>query len=126
MADKKPEGKITKAEAVRRALRHLGKDAGRAEIQTYVKDELGIDMNLDHVSTARAEALRKMGAKKAKAKAAPKTEEAGKEAAPPAAKPAAKAAAKDGILLEDILKIKKLVETVGPAELRTLIEVMSK
>jgi hypothetical protein len=68
-----PKGKLvglTKIDAVRKAMSKLGLHAGRAPIRDYVKAQFGIEMTADHVSTCKADILRR---KKARAKsAAPK------------------------------------------------------
>ena len=48
---------------MRLALVELGKEANRVQIQGFVKDRFGIEMGLDHVSTARGVALRTMAEK---------------------------------------------------------------
>jgi hypothetical protein len=126
----KPEA-LTKGEAVRRALRQLGNQAPRAEIQSFVKDNFGIEVSLDHISTTRVEALRKKkSAKKpAAAKAAgPKPEAKPKAAAAPAAPPAraVAGAAQSGIALDDLVALKELVGRVGPDHLRKLIDVLNR
>ena len=59
--------KITKTEAVRRALAELGNDAMPVAIQGWVKDKLGVEMTAGHVSTTKGQLLRDA----AKEKAAP-------------------------------------------------------
>jgi hypothetical protein len=121
--------KISKQEAVRRALAHFGKDAKPAQMQPWIKAQFGIEMTDKHISTAKGEILRKAGAKRKRspkkaAKAAPK---AIAQPAPPAQtgpKPAAAKAA--GIPLDDILYVKELVGRVGPEQLHTLIEAFAK
>jgi hypothetical protein len=106
--------KISKQEAVRRALAHFGNDAKPAEMKAWIKDELGIEMGADHISTAKGSILKAAGKRKAK-KAGPKSL---------ADKPAAKqppAATKSGIPLQDILYVKGLVGRFGREQLHTLI-----
>ena len=144
---------ISKMEAVRRALAELGQDASRTEIQSFVKERLGIEMNADVVSTYKADIARKAAkaqpalAPAAQNKPAPKPEAKSSPApiakkpatpAPPAKKePAPKPAAKPtpvtssngtagGIGLHDIQSVKELVGRVGPDSLKTLIEVLVK
>jgi hypothetical protein len=114
-----PEGeKITKKEAVRRALATLGKKAKPTAIKGWIKDNLAIEMTTDHISTAKGELLRK-GKKKPTPSPAPKVQAA-------AVTRAVKAANGKGVLLEDILTLKDLVKRIGAEHLRTLIDVMSK
>jgi hypothetical protein len=54
---------VTKMDAVRKAMARLGWDTGRAQIRDYVKAHFGIEMTADHVSTCRADILRKKSAK---------------------------------------------------------------
>ena len=133
--------KITKQEAVRRALAHFGNDVPLKQMQGWIKDQMGIEMTEKHISTAKGEILRKAAAPKA---AAPKAaaQKAAQKAAPkgPAKKPAAKQPAsttpagpkpvavtkKEGIPLDDILYIKELVGRVGPGQLHTLIDAFAK
>jgi hypothetical protein len=115
-------GPITKTEAVRRALGELGNDAKPARIQGYVKDNFKIDMTTDHISTCKGDILRKARLGKTPGKqGAPK----GAAAAPVQAS-APRGNGKGGILLTDILEVKRLVQRVGPAQLRTLIDAFSK
>ena len=53
--------KISKQEAVRRALAHFGNDAKPAQMRPWIKAELGIEMSTDHISTAKGDILRKAG-----------------------------------------------------------------
>ena len=108
--------KVTKTEAVRRAMGELGKDASRPDIQKYVKDKFGYDMSPDHISNCKSD-LRKRGKKQTTKKK------------PQAAATAAVATNGKGakaIPLADILAVKALVERLGAAPLRTLIDAFSK
>jgi hypothetical protein len=111
--------KITKQEAVRRALAHFGNEARPAQMKPWIKDELGIEMGADHISTAKGSILKAAAKRKAK-KAGPKSL---------AEKPAAKqlpAATKSGIPLNDILYVKGLVGRFGPEHLHTLIDAFAR
>jgi hypothetical protein len=116
--------KITKKEAVRRALAALGKKAKPTAIQGWIKDTLHIDMTTAHISTTKGDLLRK--AKKPPAKKPVASPQPRGQAAP--APPRVKAANGKGSTVEmaDILKLKDLVRRVGAAHLRTLIDLMSK
>jgi hypothetical protein len=132
--------KISKQEAVRRALAHFGNAATPAQMRPWIKDEFGLEMTDKHISTAKGEILRKAGvkgkrpAKPAASKAAtPRAapEATAKKAGPKAAaKPQAAAAlagpkpaaAKAAIPLDDILYIKALVGRFGSEPLHTLID----
>jgi hypothetical protein len=110
--------KIAKKEAVRRALATLGKNAQTAEIQRHLKQAFDIDMTAGHISTTRGE-IRREG-KKAKARPAAK-EAVGLEVAEAVGQPTPAA-----VLLDDLLKIRELVDRVGADRLRVLIDVMSR
>jgi hypothetical protein len=116
--------KITKQEAVRRALAHFGRDGKPAEMQGWIKQQFGIDMSTDHISTAKGEILRKAGgkAKKAAPKKAAPVQPAAASTSP--AKPSGGKAG--GIPLEDILAVKELVVRLGARPLHTLIDAFSK
>jgi hypothetical protein len=121
--------KITKQEAVRRALAHLGNDAKPAQMKGWIKDELGIEMGADHISTAKGSILRAAGRGRPSKKkpgrppsAAPKTEPTPVSQARPA--PGGRGEKVPGIPLNDILYVKDLVGRFGPAQLYTLIDAL--
>jgi hypothetical protein len=125
--------KITKQEAVRRALAHFGREAKPAQMKGWIKEEFRIDMSTDHISTAKGEILRKAreGKKPAAKKPAPPksaAREAGpKPTAPPQAKPTpAPATGGGGIPLEDILAVKNLVGRLGAGPLHALIDAFAE
>jgi hypothetical protein len=136
--------KITKVEAVRRAIAALGAEASRGDLQGYVRQKFGIKIGLDHISNCKGE-LAKQAAKA--------TTPAGAQAA--AAKPAATPAAfrkptapetraaqptrqtqtrpaggngssRASIVLEDVLTAKILIDRVGAGPLKTLIDGLAK
>ena len=117
---------ITKQEAVRRALAHFGKGGKPAQMQGWIREQLGIEMGTDHISTAKGEILRKRAGKAKKS--------AARRAAPtPAVQPAAastspaKGSGKaGGIPLEDILAVRELVGRLGATPLHTLIDAFAK
>jgi hypothetical protein len=110
--------KLTKQEAVRRALQHFGNDAKPAQMRPWIRQELGIDMSPDHISTAKGDILRKAGVKKP-AKAASQTAPTKKEVSTSAPRATS-------IPLDDILYIKSLVGRVGPDSLHKLIDAFAK
>jgi hypothetical protein len=122
---------ITKQEAVRRALAHFGNDARPAQMKGWIKDELGIEMGADHISTAKGSILRAAAkgrpAKKKPGRApsaAPKTEPTPAPQARPA--PGGPGGKAPGIPLNDILYVKGLVGRFGPAQLHTLIDAFAR
>jgi hypothetical protein len=111
---------ISKQEAVRRALAHFGRDAKPAEMQGWIKQQFGIEMSTDHISTAKGEVLRKAGAKKA---AAPKPQV---QRAAASTSPAKCTGTDSGIPLADILAVKDLVGRLGAGPLHTLIDAFAR
>src|SRR4051794_36292155 len=61
---------VSKLEAVRQAMQKLGKDASRADLQSFVKKHFGYDMNLDFISNYKNKLQSSTGM--AKGPAAPK------------------------------------------------------
>ncbi len=117
--------KITKQEAVRRALAHFGKDGKPAQMQGWIKQQFNIDMTTDHISTAKGEILRKAAAQKTAARkaAAPKPQVQRAAASTAAAKPSGGQAA---VPLADILAVKDLVRRLGAGPLHTLIDAFAR
>jgi hypothetical protein len=95
MADKKNHAqtaKITKNEAVRRALAALGRDAKLAALQAWIMQHFGHEMSTNHISTSKGDILRKEAGKDKPAakKPAPKGTTSELQAAPaPTAPPTA-------------------------------------
>jgi hypothetical protein len=116
--------KITKMEAVRRALAHFGKGGKPAQMQGWIKEQFGIDMSTDHISNAKGMILRKAGRKPKKAgpKGPAPVQPAAASTSP--AKPTGGKAG--GIPLEDILAVKELVGRLGARPLHTLIDAFAK
>jgi hypothetical protein len=123
--------KITKMEAVRRAMAELGNDATPTPLQAHVKDKYGLDMTKEHVSVYKRDILRKLGVrpKKAKPKKAAAKRAAPKPPVQPAAastSPAKSSGKAGGIPLEDILAVKELVGRLGARPLHALIDAFAK
>jgi hypothetical protein len=117
--------KISKQEAVRRALAHFGNDAKPSQMQGWIKDQFKIDMGTDHISTAKGTILKAAGKKTPTGAKAP----APKTSAPPAAtkpQPSVAGPKESGIPLNDILYVKELVGRFGPQQLHTLIDAFAK
>jgi hypothetical protein len=119
---------ITKMEAVRRALDHFGRDAKPAQMKGWIKDNFGVEMTADHISTAKGDILRKKkagkgtGAKRPAAQGAAAREGAGDQKVVVPQKPAPVGGKEAGIPLDDILYVKGLVGRFGPDQLHTLID----
>jgi hypothetical protein len=134
--------KISKMEAVRRAMAELGTDATPTPLQAHVKDKYGLDMTKEHVSVYKRDILRKLGVKPKKRvakkaapqkpaarKAGPKKAAVPKPQVQPAAasrSPAKSSGKAGGIALEDILAVKGLVGRLGARPLHTLIDAFAK
>src|SRR5262249_38886729 len=104
-AQKAPDG-ITRKDAVRQALTTLGKDATRAQIQKFVKDQHGFEMTLDYITNCKGEIRKEKGrSKSAVTKQPPATKAV---SSPPA--PSAPSRQAPGISLEDIETVKDLVD----------------
>ena len=134
-------GGINKMEAVRKAMAELGNAATRTEIQKFVKEQTGVEMNLDVVSSYKSfvakeskktaattpdakpvveqpvEATKKRRKKRKSKKAAPQ---------PKATVTTAPSGKATGIALSDIQAVKELVKRVGVNTLKGLIDVFSK
>ena len=142
MATKKaPASGINKMDAVRQAMGELGNAAARTEIQKFVKERFGIELNLDTVSSYKAFIASKAKKSAATTQAAKpvaqqpasvkkkgqKQKRRGKAASRPlvavSTAPREKA---NGIALSDIQTVKALVGRVGADSLKTLIDVFSK
>jgi hypothetical protein len=109
---------ITKMEAVRRALKAMGRDAKPLAIQAYLKDHLGMEVKTNLISVYKKDLAKKAGKKK---RAAARKDGAGDKAL---VQP--KPAAAGGIPLDDILTVKELVRRLGAAPLHTLIDAFAK
>jgi len=115
---------VSKVDAVGQALTELGKDASRDQIRGFVKERFGYEMSLDHISNCKAD-LRKRAAKNKKAgrpAATPRKEPA--QPAPAAARVTAGKA--PAIPLDDILTLRSLVDRLGAAPLKTLIDALER
>jgi hypothetical protein len=110
---------MTRKEAVRQALSKLGKDASRAEIQKFVKDNYRFEMTLDHISNCKGEIRKEKSHAK---KAVTKQPAVGKREP----KHSATRSQASGISLTDIETVKDLVERVGAESLRQLIGVLAR
>ena len=119
--DRAGQAKPTKMNAVRQALKKLGKDAKAADIQTFVKGTFGLAMTVSHVYNCLSE-IRKQAKKKRLAKSQGK-KEAASVPAPPVAQHR-QPTGKGGVSLEDMAVAKGLLKRVGPDRLHPLIDVL--
>jgi hypothetical protein len=79
-----PAIKITKVEALRRALDKLGQDAKTDDIQAFLKKRFGIEMTKDHIYVSRGDIRKKMAKKKTMAKPEARAQPASRLKAKPA------------------------------------------
>jgi hypothetical protein len=128
MAEKTQAAGMSKMEAVRQAISKLGADAGRTQIQSFVKEKFGIEMSADHISNYKGEILKKAvgGAKPATKKPVAPTRAASSAAAAKPAGSTSNAKAAGGIGLQDIQAVKELVGRVGPEHLKGLVDILAK
>ena len=126
---------ITKQEAVRRALKAMGRAATPTQMQPYIKQQFGIEMSINHISNSKSILQKKggkgKGAKKPAAQGAATTEGEAKEGVGRKVvvqhKPAPARSGKEaGIPLDDILYVKGLVGRLGPEQLHTLIDAFAR
>jgi hypothetical protein len=128
---KRADGGMSKREAVRRALADLGPDATPTQLQPHIREKYGIDMTTDHISTEKGNLRKKAGAAKrgatkTLASKPPAQASVARQSEPEKPAAQAKAAGGDAIGLDDIEAVKGLVERVGAANLKKLIEVMAR
>lgn len=128
--DKAPGG-MTKKEAVEKGLRSLGNSATPTQLKKHIWDRFKIEMDLNHISTAKAKILK--AAEQPKPAAAKPTVATSPAKPPAASKPSVRKEvgmplgnATQGINLKDIESVKDLVERVGAASLKKLIDVMAR
>jgi hypothetical protein len=92
----------------------------------WIKDQLGIDMTADHISTAKGTILRqarRTGKRTRKQEPASPTGEATPPAAPA---PAAAGGKGPGISLENILYVKDLVGRLGAGPASALVDAFAR
>ena len=131
---KQAQSTMTKKEAVERSLRDLGNTATPTQLKKHIWDRYRIEMDLKHISTAKAKILNPASHSKpavAKPAAVKPTTPASASPKPVAdkavvGKVAVLPGGSQGINLRDIETVKDLVERVGAASLRKLIDVMAR
>ena len=132
-----PASGINKMGAVRQAMAELGNAATRTEIQKYIKDRTGVDMDLDVVSAYKssisAQAKKSAAATpepkpvapqptaaKAKARKPTRAKTAPKPVVPASTAPTVP---RTGIALGDVHAVKALVGRLGVNTLKELVDV---
>jgi hypothetical protein len=110
---------MSKMDAVRRALNDLGKQAMPRELHPYIKQNLGVDMSVDHISTYKSQILKKSKGKAKKAAASANgaaANGAGVKAAKAAPKPAASS------LSHQVAMLKAASAALGKEEAKRIID----
>ncbi|MGH7171728.1 MAG: hypothetical protein ACRELG_15740 [Gemmataceae bacterium] len=131
----KAPGGMTKKGAVEKGLATLGNSATPTELRKHIQERFKIEMDLNHISTAKAKILKaaeqhKPAAEKSAAVNPPaklaaahkpgvRKVEPGKAAMP-------RSDSIHGISLKDIETVKDLVDRVGATNLKKLIDVMAR
>jgi len=110
----RPNGPLSKTEAVRQALADLGAGAGRLALRDHVRAKFGIAMTPNHVSHCKSVLLKKAAGGRA----------AGSKHGGAAA--AKVAGAEGGVSLDDIRAVKALVDRLGADNVRGLAEVLAR
>jgi hypothetical protein len=128
----KGQAGVSKMDAVRQAIRQLGRDAKPRQIQGVIKEQFGVEMTLDHISNYKSTIRKQAGGKAKKAAKGPAAPQpaAHKPAAPAAvAKPAAAAGSGKGgdhLSVEDGQTVKALLSRLRPDSLKGLIDVLAR
>lgn len=116
---------MSKLDAVKKALKDLGKDAMPIAIQTHVQKEYGVEMSTAHVSNYKTMILRGGKPGKKRRKRRKKAEAAVAVVAAKAAAPMS-AGSSATVTVAEIEAVKGLVGRVGETTLKELIDVISK
>ena len=121
-------GQVQMAEAVRQAIRKLGQDATPTKIREWILKTHKIEMGTDHISTQKGEIRRKAALEKAanEARKAPAKAPVSIKAPPPEMKAKAAPAKGSGVVLNDVLALRELVDRVGPTLVKTLVDEMTR
>lgn len=112
------EKKMTKYEAVRQAMLKLGMDTGRTELKEYIEEKFGLEMSLDHISTTKADLVRKgklSGAGSGDRAATVEGENLPRKRGRPAS-------TNTGIEFEELLALRNLVKRLGHEQVRQIID----
>jgi hypothetical protein len=123
--------KVTKKEAVRRALAELGDDALVPKLHEHILERFGYDMTPGHISTTRGSLFKEAGKgrRKKRKKPGPKPgskRKAKAEAAAPQPEKAPAAPAATGGLVDYVITVQDLIEQLGADQLRKLIDVLDR
>ena len=107
-------GKVNQMEAVRQALGVLGMKAAPKEIQAHLKEQMGLDMSANMISSYKSSIRKKAGlrGRRGRRKKAPETAEA---------IPAAPVPSGDGISIKDLRALKDLADRLGAGRFREVV-----
>jgi hypothetical protein len=108
------KGKLTKAEAIRRALAKLGNKAMPTEIQAFIKTNFGVEMTTKVISVYKSKLVKKKGKPGRKPKVVGATDE-----------PAPQRAMHEAVSFKDMRTVKEISDRLGPARMRELVELMA-
>jgi len=112
---KNSKGKITKAKAIRRALKSMGNDAKATEVQKHIKQRYGVDVTTKTIYMYKSQS-------RAGGKSAVISKKMGRPAkSAPAPRPAASSG---GISIADINAVKALTDRIGAKSVKELADVM--
>ena len=118
-ADQAADPKSNKMEAVRQAMNSLGYDASPSEIQRHIKDNFGVDMSANMISSYKSTLRSKAGlVGRRKKRGRPRKVAAG------ATSVAAPVSSHDAVLWKDIRTIKDIAGRMGKKGLRDLVELL--
>jgi pyruvate/2-oxoglutarate dehydrogenase complex dihydrolipoamide acyltransferase (E2) component len=106
---------ISKADAMRKALRELGRDAKNSDLAEFIRSRYGEDAVPRNLSVAKSVALKKLRQAARKKAAAPAGE---KPAATPAPTPTGT------ITLDDVRQVKELTERLGKDGLKEMVDLL--
>jgi hypothetical protein len=108
-------------EAVRQAMNVLGYEASPAAIQQHIKDNFGVEMNTNMISSYKSTIREKAGMASQRRK---KKRGRPRKVATAASAAAAPAPAHDAVPWRDIRTIKDLAARLGKKGLRDLVELL--
>jgi hypothetical protein len=131
----KSSGGMTKKDAVEKGLHTLGYSATPTQLQKHIREHYKIEMDLKHISTAKAKIMKAAAAKKPPSTKTTPTKPLAHQATAARTVPSTTGPKKltarqggeaGGISLKDIETVKDLVERVGATSLKKLIDVMAR
>jgi hypothetical protein len=116
---------MTKMEAVRQVMAEFGKEIKPLQIRDVLKERFNIDISPDVASNYKKELIRRASGKKRRKKGKRGRAAAVAQAAPSAPVAAAGKKVSGTITPADVRAVRDLVDRVGAATLRDLLEAMT-